>query len=259
MSRPKLTLDEALAHVPKDFKSRLIKCFKLAQERHQQAQYDSSGLSGGKFCECLLRFLQHNLTGKYTPFGIRITNFVDECEKLTRVNKAAGNESLRVLMPRALVLVYSLRGKRGIGHVGGDVDANRVDSSTIVGILDWLMCETVRIFHSLSLEEAQDLVDSLSERKVPWVWDVGGKKRILISGLDFREQTLCLLHACAEQSVIAEDLFDWIEYSNYNVFKKSVLQPLHKKRLLEYDKESGTVSLSPLGIQQAESILREEL
>lgn len=105
MSKSKLSPDQALSSVPKDFRSRLVKYFKLAQERHQQAQYDSSGLSAGKFCECLLRLLQHKLTSKYIPFGIRIVNFADECEKLTRLDRTSGNESLRVLMPRALLLV----------------------------------------------------------------------------------------------------------------------------------------------------------
>jgi hypothetical protein len=37
------------------------------------------------------------------------------------------------------------------------------------------------------------------------------------------------------------------------MFKKRVLEPLHNKRLIEYNKETETVYLSPLGAKEVES------
>jgi hypothetical protein len=86
----KPTFEEALGSIPKKFRTRLVKEYKAIKKRHSQAildaEYDIPGLSTGKFVETLLRFLQYELTGTFTPFGQHISNFPDECRKLGTVN-----------------------------------------------------------------------------------------------------------------------------------------------------------------------------
>jgi hypothetical protein len=168
---------------------------------------------------------------------------------------SAGIESLRVIIPRALVFLYTLRGKRGIGHVGGDVEANSIDLATIVRVSDWVICELIRIFHGLSIEEAQGIVDALSTRAVPDIWEVAGKKRVLKQGLDFKQQVLLLAYSDVQGGVLSDDLFSWTEYSNFAMFKKHVLVPLHQKKLIEYDRESEIIYLSPIGVKEVEEKL----
>jgi hypothetical protein len=149
--------------------------------------------------------------------------------------------------------MYTLRNKRGIGHVGGDVDANGIDSATMVRSADWVIAELLRVFHSLSLEDAQALVDSIATRNLPLVWEVGGRKRILAGGLDYKEQVLLLLASNPTgEGVLTEDLVDWTEHSNPTVFRRSVLGGLHKARYIEYDRETELVTLSPSGSKRAE-------
>ena len=74
-------------------------------------------------CEVLVRVLQNELTGTYTPLGTKLGSFDQECLKLERLPHTTGVEGLRVIMPRGLSFLYTLRNKRGIGHEGGDVDA----------------------------------------------------------------------------------------------------------------------------------------
>jgi hypothetical protein len=153
--------------------------------------------------------------------------------------------------------MYSIRNKRGIGHVGGDVEANRIDSATLSRTADWVICELIRIYHGFSLEEAQDIVDSLAVRQLPDVWDVGGEKRVLIKGLTSSQEVLLLLYSSVESFVLAEDLCEWVEYSQKSMFRRNILKPLHKKRLIEYDEETEIVYISPLGVKEVEvSILK---
>src|SRR5262249_28529997 len=130
-TRSSPSLETALVGVPKKFRDRIVKSYLEMKRRHSEARFDSAwdttGLSAGKFCEATFRFLQEQLTGSSIPFGRNIPNFADECRNLISLPAAAGNESLRVILPRALVFLYTLRGKRGIGHVGGDVEANEID------------------------------------------------------------------------------------------------------------------------------------
>lgn len=256
-SSSKTPLEAALANLPTPFRSKIVQAFLDAKKKLGEGNFEGVGLASVKFCESVLRLLQHKVTGTSIPFGHKIPDFSAESRKIIESPKGSASESLRVVVPRALVFVYTVRNKRGIGHVGGDVDANRIDAVTIARACDWVVCELIRVFHNLSLEEAQDIVDSLSERYLPDVWSVGGKKRILREGLPFKDQVLLLCYSDQSSSVFVADLFEWVEYSNASVFRTAVIKPLHKARLIEYDAESELVTLSPKGVKEFEDrILR---
>ena len=253
--KPDALLAQSLSGVPKKFRDRLIENYLELKRNCAESRFDAAGLSCGKLCEVIIRFLQERITGKSTPFGTKITNYADECRRLINAPASSATESERVLIPRALVFLYTLRNKRGIGHVGGDVDANAIDAAIISRGADWIVCELLRVHHGLSLEEAQDFVDRLSVRELPVVWEVAGKKRILREGLSAKDKALLLLYSSAESTVLVEDLISWIEYSNPAVFKSAVLRPLHAARMLEWDGDSDTVVLSPKGAKVVEDTL----
>ncbi len=259
ISKSESSLDAALKNVDQEFRTKLIDEYLGVKRSLVEGRDEAVGMSAGKFCEVVLRFLQHEVHGTYTPFGQSINSFANECRKLIEARGGTAPESLRVVMPRALVFIYTIRNKRGIGHVGGDVDANRIDAMTIARSCDWVTCELIRVFHGLSLEEAQDIVDGLSIRTMPDVWDVAGKKRVLRNDLSAKQKVLLLSHQSMDGAILVEDLCDWIEYSNIGVFKSKVLTPLHKERLIEYDRGALTVAISPLGVKQVEeSILKPQ-
>lgn len=253
-SKSETPLDAALKNVDPKFRSKLIEQYLNVKRSLVEGRDEAVGMSAGKFCEVVLRFLQHEVHGTYTPFGQSINNFANECRRLIEA-KGSAPEAIRVVMPRALVFIYTIRNKRGIGHVGGDVDANRIDAMTIARSCDWVTCELIRVFHGLSLEEAQDIVDGLSIRTMPDVWEVSGKKRVLRSDLSAKQKVLLLSHQSIDGAILVEDLCDWIEYSNMGVFKSKVLTPLHKERLIEYDKDALTVTISPIGVKVVEETI----
>lgn len=247
-----LTLDGAVANLPTALRTRLLERYRALKAAYVNGQYDACGLRAGRLAEVLIRVLQDQLEGKYTPFGSSIRNFADECRRLEQLPKAQGVESLRVVMPRGINFLYTLRNKRGIGHEGGDVDANEIDAATCVRIADWCIAELIRVVHALSLEEAQALLDAIAERDVPDVWAAAGRKRVLDPSLNFKKQTLLLLYSDPETAVPVEDLFEWAEYSALSHYKRDVVKPLHAARLVEYDSDSETVLLSPTGAREVE-------
>jgi hypothetical protein len=230
----------------------LIKTYHELKTAFVEGRYDLCGLRAGKFCEVSLRVLQNSITGTYIPFGQKIPNFQIECSKLEQSPSSSGSESFRLLIPRALNFLYSLRNKRGIGHVGGDIDANEIDAITCVRLADWSLGEIIRVVHNLSIEEAQSLIDAIAERHIPVVWEVVGRKRILEIGLDFQQQVLLLVYSQLTTGVPFEDLFEWTEHYEKSKFRTRVLIPLHRQRLIEYDQESEFVFISPTGIQKVE-------
>lgn len=259
-----LALEAALKNVPKRFRTRVVENYIGLKSAFAEGQYDACGVRAGKFCETMLRLLQDRLTGSSIPFGQKIPNLDNECSKLERTPAASTPESLRVMIPRAITFLYTLRNKRGIAHVGGDVDANEIDAVACIRIADWCLCELIRVVHALSLEEAQALLDAIAARQIPQIWTVVGKKRVLDSSLDYKSQTLLLLYSEKDAGIPTagtpiEDLFEWTEHSNMAVYRRDVLRPLHAQRFIEYDRDTEVAIISPLGIKEVEAKLLSTL
>lgn len=251
--KPEIEFADALAGISNTFRGRLLKSYNGLKTAFAEGNFDACGLRSGRFCEVLLRWAQAELTGTYTPFGEKIPNFKAKCEALEKTPRAAGHESVRILIPRAISFLYTFRNKRGIGHEGGDVDANKIDAATVVRIADWCICELIRLQYPISLEEAQAMCDGVAERQLPQIWEILGKKRVLIKGLTYQDQTLLLLHSSHDSAVPAEDLFVWTEHSHQASYRRDVLKKMHKDRLIEYDQENQMVIISPLGTNKVEN------
>ena len=257
--KPKEILEQALGAIPKNFRTKLVEHYLNLKRRLAAKEFEPAGLSAGKFSEIALRTLQHSLTGSSIPFNRSIGNFPDECRKLIMLPSNQGTESLRIIIPRGLAFLYTFRNKRNIGHVGGDVDPNEIDAVMMARVADWIVCELIRSYHNLSLEEAQALVDSLAVRHLPDIWEIGGRKRVLRSDLGYKEQVLLLLYSCPDRGALTEDVYKWSKYSDLSMFKRSVLRPLDSDNLIDYDEEVEYVTLSPLGIATVEDeIMKHE-
>jgi len=154
-----------------------------------------------------------------------------------------------------IVALYEIRNNRGVGHAGGDVDPNHLDATAVVYMAKWVVAELVRLIHSLTPDEARDLVEALIVREVSLVWNGGDTRRVLATGLTARKGTLLLLSGVAEAR--ESDLVSWLEYKRASDYRAKVLKPLHKERLVEYAQDSGSVKLLPPGVAAAEALVRE--
>lgn len=255
-------LTTALSGIDVQFRDKIILTFIELKKRYVKSfyndEYDAVGLSAGKFCEFIFRFLEYEITSSYTPFDKHIINFPNELSKLTQSPASQGNESIRIIIPRALLLIYTLRNKRGIGHIGGDIQANSIDIATILKVVDWVICELIRIYHNLSLIEAQLIIDSLNLKIIPDVWHVDGKKRIIKEGLTFSQKTLILLYNELDNKATLKELYEWTEYSSQSMYKSKIIIPLHKNKLIEFDSKNSIINISPKGILEAEKILLKD-
>jgi hypothetical protein len=182
---------------------------------------------------------------------------VDACRQLesrTADPSRVGDRSLRILIPRLLPFLYEIRNNRGVGHVGSEVDPNHEDAEAVLSMANWVMAELVRIFHNVSLTEAEASVDSLVQKRNRVIWEVEGTKRVLDPAMKKPDQTLLLLYSESGWTDAAK-LCSWVEYSSLYLNKSRILDPLHKDRMIEYDGGNGRAQITPLGIHFAESAL----
>jgi len=221
---------KALGTLPSTLREELLKSYREIAANYSERRWEPSELNGGKFCEVVYSIVNGVLSGSFPTKSTKPSDVVKACRSLESVPTdpaRAGDHSLRILIPRVLLPLYDIRNNRGVGHVGGDVDPNFLDATAVYGMTSWVLAELVRIFHNVSTEEAQAVVDALAEHKHPLIWSIEGVKRVLDPSMKAADQTLLLLHA--ERSWISEDrLLDSIEYSNAAVFRGKVLKPMHK-------------------------------
>jgi len=256
---PSLSLEQALAVLPAPLRKRLIKTYAELKTRALEGEYDAIGVRAGRLAEVVLRAVQQLLTGSYSPLSSSVGNFKHECELLENSPANSGPEGLRILVPRALQFLYTLRNKRDFGHIGGEVDAHEIDALTAIRVADWCICELVRVSENIPLEDAQLLCDAIAERRLPRVWNVLGRRRVLATSLNYRQQTLLLLYSELETGVATEDLCAWTEHPNKANFRRDVLARLHKARLIEWDRDTEMAVLSPTGAEEVESSILPKL
>jgi len=218
-----------------------------------ERRWTPSELSGGKLCEIVFTILDGYAKGKYPVGPSKPSRFVDACRKLEQ--NSAVPRSFQILIPRLLPALYEIRSNRGVGHTGGEVDPNHMDAVAVLSLANWILAELVRVFHNLNIEEAQLVVDSLTERRIPLVWQFGNMNRVLNPDLPLQDQILLLI-ASSPAEVKTDDLFKWVGYQNKKYLKK-ILREMHDLRYVEYDETIGSVLMLPPGAKYIQNRIAE--
>jgi hypothetical protein len=156
-----------------------------------------------------------------------------------------------------LPALYEVRNNRGVGHVGGDVDPNHMDATLVSSMCNWIMAELVRVFHHLTIAEAQSVVDSLAERRVPLIWQSGDLKRVLDPNITLPDQVLLLI-ASSPVPIGTDPLLDWLDYNNKAYFKKT-LKKLHEERKLNLSRDGKQVEILPPGSARVSEFLSKRI
>lgn len=198
----------------------LLRTHSELKNSHYLGKHKPSELEGGHFAEVVIRILQFATTGTYTPLGQQLNRFdAREVERYAQLPAATYSDSIRIHIPRAVFAIYGIRNRRGVGHVGGDVNPNLSDASFIVATCDWIMAEILRLYYTSTLEEAQKLVDTIATRKVPLVQDFDGFLKVLDLRLSVPRQVLVLLYQRGASGASRQELGQWVEASPSNLSK----------------------------------------
>lgn len=245
------SLGTVLSVIPDGLKKPLLEEYNSIIQNYLERRWTSSELSGGKFCEIVFSILDGHAKGVYATAPFKPSNFVDACKKLE--NNSHVPRSFQILIPRMLPSLYEIRNNRNVGHVGGDVDSNHMDSLAVVSMSGWVLGELIRVFHNVSVSDAQKTVDFITDRKIPLVWVSGDVKRILNPSTSLKDQILLLIGSQSSKTK-AKDLNDWIEYKDKAYFMKTLRQ-LHKARLINLSKDESEMEILPPGTKHVETLI----
>jgi hypothetical protein len=232
-----------------DIATNILDSYAGIERNYARGKWKVSELDAGHFVESVRRLIELELFRSYTPFTNPLPNFSDN--EMKRYEGAAGDESFRLLIPRVLKAVYTLRNKRGVGHITG-ISPNRMDATFILHSVKWVLAELVRLSSGLSIAETQELCDQISERQIAILWKDGMTTRILTPDMKTRDQILVLLYDRSPQG--QQGLQATIGYLNVTNFRK-ILKRLDKENLIAYELGKGW-KISPTGTKEAERIIK---
>lgn len=244
--------EKMFADLPSGLRGDLLGAFDRIVTNYAQERWEPSELNGGKLCEVTYSIIRGYADGQMPERAYKPDNMVRDCRALE--NQTQLPRSLRISIPQLLPVLYEVRNNRNVGHVGGDVDPSHMDAVMVLQNAKWMMAELVRVFHDLPIEQASEAVESLVARDIPVIWQVGARLRVLDPALSMKEKTLLILLGAAAP-LTDRELCENVEHSNFSVYRRQVLDAAHDQRLLEYNRKTGLVTISPLGIAEAEAIL----
>ena len=251
-----IALVNAFGALPATLRNELLDEYNEISSHFLEGKWKPSELSGGRFCEVVYSVVKGELDGSLPANASKPSDFPGACKKLeSHSNRThAATHSLRILIPRVLPGVYDIRNNRNVGHVGGEVDANHMDASYVLATAKWVMAELVRIFHGLTVSQAQDVVEALTDKVVPAIWKMPtGDVRVLNRSLSMRERTLLLLYDNHPTPLESARLRKYVEYGHLSNYRSKVIGPLHAAALVTFDSSSDLVYLSPTGVVEVET------
>lgn len=250
-----ITASRALSAIPPGLRDPLIAEYKTIVQNFLEQRWLPSELSGGWFSEIVYTILEGHAKKAYAAGTHKPTNFVEACRKLESNTHVP--RSFQILIPRMLPALYEIRNSRSVGHVGGDVDPNHMDSVAVLSSSNWIMAELVRVFHGLTVSEAQKVVDALAEVRIPIIWsDGGGVKRVLRPELKLQEQLLLLI-ATSIPDVSSKELIDWTEYKDTKYVMRTI-RGLHAKRFVEFTEKTDRVKILPPGTKFVQELIHKK-
>ena len=240
-------------NIPGELVEKILEHYAIIKNNYRLGRHENTELNASKFSEVIYRILENKFYGKYTSLNKPIKAFTDKCRTFKGQQSAGIDDSLRIHIPRTLILINDIRNTRGVGHVSGLHNPNDLDSILVKTNCDWIFSEICRIFAGLKIEVAQIVIENIIKIDLPIIEKIEDMRRVLNTSLKYDKQVLVLLYSEYPLFVKVDDLYKWTEHSNKNVFI-DILKKLHKIRYIEIRNDECKL-LQP-GINEAEKIIK---
>jgi len=212
-----------------------------------------SELNAGDFIEAVVRILQWLATGKYTPLRRSLPAMPTWVENM---EKSSLNDGLRIVVPKLINAMYSVRSRRGVSHIAGEVSANKVDAMLLLTNSRWVLAEFVRLYHRVAdHDEAQRAVDLLALAETPIIEDFDGTSRVITGKtLPIPSQLLLLLMNSPGSELAFEDMLASIKGRSAAI--KQAARRLDTRNLVHIF-DDQRIRLTGLGRTEATKLLEQ--
>ncbi len=238
------------AGMPLDLADEVLAGYAEAKRRYYLGDHRPTAVEGGRFCEAVTRVLEHELMGSYTQLGKTLPPLNDK--RLQAFAQAPhAHESVRRHIPKALYFIYGIRNTRDVAHLGDGIDPNLQDATLVVSTLDWIMAELVRVFHSVTPDEAHAIITDLVTREIPVVEEIDGQpvcsKHLAVGDL----LLVFLYRAGRDAGLSVPELQRQMRYSDRSNLNKAIKRQDDKGLVLLHP-DTGRAHITTNGMAEVE-------
>ena len=232
---------ELTAHIDASILDEMLEHYNTLKTSFRLQDWEKCLVRGGKFGEAVMKAIHFIYTGKVIQ-KISVSSEIIEVGKQSNLL-----ESIRLLIPRAIGVLYDQRSRRGGAH--GSFDPNRMDCILVVAIADWVLSELVRLYCVADPDCAMNFAIGISSRSIPIVERIGEDYLVLQKGASARREIGLILYSRYPERTTTSQLKKWIpNQSSANI---SVSLGLMRKAKLVHINAEGIV-LTTAGVQAIE-------
>jgi hypothetical protein len=153
-------------------------------------------------------------------------------------------------MPGPVPGIHVFLHRQDAAHLADNIDANLQDSTLIVGVLDWITAELVRIYRNVSPEDAQTIVDELVTRRAPAIQNFRGFLKVLNPKLRAGDHILLLLYECGKVGASLAQLDAWVRPTMRANLKATLIRMVDSNDSAHFDGEKYFITR--LGAKEVE-------
>jgi hypothetical protein len=149
-----------------------------------------------------------------------------------------------------LRVIYDIRNGRDTAHLADDIDPNLQDATLVISNIDWVLAEFVRLYHDVSADEAQRIVNGLMVRSVPAVQEFDGFLKVLNPTLQVSPYVLLLLYECGTRGASLVEIETWVRPTMRTNLRATMRRLVHDRAFVHDDGKK--FYLTKLGIKEVE-------
>jgi len=240
-------LDDLPSTVNKELFRKLLEEYRGIKAAYYAQNYELTLTKAGKFVEIIFQILSDIAFNEISEKPI----FNEICKNLENLPKRNLHISLRLLIPRVALTLYTIRSKRGAAHINSEVSPNYIDCTFAVASCDWILSEFLRLYLNKDQNEILRTINSISRIHIPLIEEISGDLVILNPKMTAKEQILIILLQKHPNPIQRKDIKRWVKGKSTRQIHRA-LSDLEKESLV-FENQDG-VNLTSRGIVEAEKV-----
>jgi len=236
-------------YIDKTIVDEILEHYRALKTAYQLQDWEKCLIRGGKFSESVMKAIHFLRTGEVAR-RILVESEINEALKQSGLP-----DSIRLLIPRAIRILYDHRSQRGGAHTY-PFNPNAMDSILVSSTADWILAELVRLYYTTNPDSALTIVKALTSKTVPIVEYIDGDYVVLRKNAPAREQIGFILYSRYPSRTTPTQLKGWITDHPAGSIVTS-LQWMEKDKHIHRNNEG--VILTTLGIRNVEQEIQPRL
>lgn len=228
----------------------MLRHFQVGTKEYREGNWETVGLKAGKFVEAATKCLAVHC-GQTLPKS-RQFKAGPELKKLESLS--AFSETVRIVIPKALLFVYEVANNRGSRHDSDEIDANEMDARTLIPLMSWVVAEMVRFSNPANSDaaDATAMIESVTQKIYPLFEEIDGRPYVNLDKASAPNVALLLLYFKYPHRIKRSDLVDAVVRHGHK--RKSAEMAVHRLKNVVDDKDDA-LQLRGLGREKAEQLL----